>query len=68
MTKIATLLREAKDMPDALIDETLDFVRYLKSRYDLEARSVRLETTLLSESSLAKDWLRPEEDEAWADL
>jgi len=25
-----------------------------------------LETTLLSESSLATDWLRPEEEEAWA--
>ena len=23
---------------------------------------------LASESSLKKDWLRPEEDEAWADL
>ena len=27
-----------------------------------------LETYLLSESALAKDWLRPEEDEAWKDL
>lgn len=25
-----------------------------------------LETALLSETSLAVDWLRPEEDEAWA--
>lgn len=28
----------------------------------------RPETLLMSEASLAKDWLRPEEDEAWADL
>ncbi len=27
-----------------------------------------IETYLLSESALAKDWLRPEEDEAWQDL
>lgn len=27
-----------------------------------------LETYLLSESALTKDWLRPEEDEAWQDL
>lgn len=27
-----------------------------------------LETYLLSESALAKDWLRPEEDEAWQEL
>lgn len=26
------------------------------------------ETMLLSEKVLAKDWLRPEEEEAWADL
>lgn len=28
----------------------------------------KLETALLSESALAKDWLTPEEDEAWKDL
>ncbi len=26
------------------------------------------ETALLSEASLAEDWLRPEEDEAWSHL
>jgi hypothetical protein len=26
------------------------------------------ETTLLSEASLAEDWMRPEEDEAWSHL
>lgn len=26
------------------------------------------DTTLLSEQSLAEDWCRPEEDEAWSDL
>ncbi len=26
------------------------------------------EEALMSEQALAKDWLRPEEDEAWADL
>ena len=35
----------------------------------LEARQRELlETALLSEAALAKDWLRPEEDEAWAYL
>ncbi len=28
----------------------------------------KLETALLSESSLQKDWLTPEEDEAWKHL
>jgi len=31
-------------------------------------RSEGSETYLLSESGLAKDWLRPEEEEAWQDL
>jgi len=34
---------------------------------ELQARK-RSETLLMSEASLAKDWLSPEEDEAWADL
>lgn len=35
----------------------------------LEAlRRELLETALLSEAALAEDWLRPEEDEAWAYL
>lgn len=28
----------------------------------------KLETAVLSESALEKDWFRPEEDEAWQDL
>lgn len=33
-----------------------------------EPRKQISETMLLSEKVLAKDWLRPEEDQAWADL
>ncbi|MEA3639845.1 MAG: hypothetical protein VBE63_07860 [Lamprobacter sp.] len=32
-----------------------------------EPPTERSETLLLSEESLGRDWLRPEEDEAWAD-
>ena len=58
------LLRESEDLPVSLLQEVLDFIRFLKKR----AADERLETTLLSETSLQKDWLRPEEDEAWQDL
>jgi antitoxin component of MazEF toxin-antitoxin module len=34
----------------------------------VKANSKISETMLLSEKVLAKDWLRPEEDEAWASL
>jgi len=33
-----------------------------------EPAPVIAETALLSEAALAEDWLRPEEDEAWAYL
>ncbi len=58
------LLREAADLPAPLLQEVLDFVRFLK----MKAAQERLETLLLSQTVLEKDWLRPEEDEAWQDL
>ncbi len=68
MTRMEALIQEAEDVPEVLLDETLDFLCFLKTRYNQEARSECMETMLLSESALAKDWLRPEEDEAWRDL
>lgn len=68
MTQIEALIQEAEDVPEVLLDETLDFLRFLKNRYNSEARTECMETMLLSESALAKDWLCPEEDEAWRDL
>lgn len=64
MTKKELLMRELSEVPEPLLEELLDFIRRLKSRRGPE----RLETALASESSLAKDWLKPEEDEAWRDL
>jgi hypothetical protein len=37
----------------------------MMSRKNLDEK---LEIAVFSESSLKKDWLRPEEDEAWKDL
>ena len=47
-----------------LLAEVLDFLKFLKAK----SRQDTLEVSLLSESSLQKDWLSPEEDEAWQDL
>jgi len=41
-----------------------DFVQFLKSKH----LQNKLEISAMSEAVLAKDWLRPEEDEAWQDL
>jgi len=64
MDRKETLIRELEDLPTAFLQEVLDFVRFLK----VKATQEHLETALLSESSLRKDWLKPEEDEAWRDL
>ena len=46
-----------------LPDYILAIIQKRKMKY-----SKGMETYLLSVSALAKDWLRPEEDEAWKDL
>lgn len=58
------LIRELEGLPEPILQEVLDFVRFLRTKATRE----RLGTALLSESSLQKDWLRPEEDEVWRDL
>ena len=64
MSKKELLLSEIEQVPEPLLDEVLDFVHFLKTKTIKE----RLDTAIASESSLKKDWLMPEEDEAWQDL
>ncbi len=59
-----TLHKEIDTLPDEYTGELLDFVNYLKGKL----LKKKLEITILSESSLQKDWLSPEEDEAWQNL
>nr|MDO8080129.1 DUF2281 domain-containing protein [Candidatus Freyarchaeota archaeon] len=58
------ILKEIEQMPDTLLEEILDFIKFLK----MKAVQEKIETAIQSESSLKKDWLLPEEDEAWGDL
>ena len=58
------LINEIEDAPEPLLSEVLDFVHFLKAK----AFGEKLDTAVLSESSLEKDWLNPEEDEAWQRL
>lgn len=59
------LLQEIEKTPDSTLKEVLDFLLFIKSR---EIQQEQLEISLLSEPSLAKEWLTPEEDEAWQHL
>ena len=58
------LINEIEEVPEPLLAEVLDFVLFLKARILRE----KLDVAMMSESSLSKDWLKPEEDEAWQDL
>jgi hypothetical protein len=56
--------KEIEFFPEPYLQEILDFIFFLKNK----AAKGKMETAILSESVLARDWLRPEEDEAWSDL
>jgi hypothetical protein len=58
------LLKEVENLPEFILEEVWDFLQFLKLKYDKD----KLESSLLSESSLEKDWLKLEEDEAWQNL
>ncbi len=58
------VIKEIEEVPEPFLEEVLDLVHFLKAKITKE----RLETAMASESALKKDWLRPEEDEAWRSL
>jgi hypothetical protein len=62
MSKRELIVRELDHMPEQDLDKLLAFLRSLK-----EAPAGSAIRTLIAESSLAKDWLLPE-DAAWANL
>jgi len=64
MSKRELIISEIERVPEPFLDEVLDFVQFLKSKTIKEKFAIGI----ASESSLKKDWLRPEEDEAWQGL
>jgi hypothetical protein len=58
------LLKKVENLPEFILEEVWDFLQFLKLKYDKD----KLASSLLSESSLQKDWLKSEEDEAWHNL
>jgi hypothetical protein len=58
------LLNEIEKTTEPFLSEVLDFVYFLKEK----ARKERLDIAVMSESSLSRDWLKQEEDEAWQSL
>lgn len=60
----ALITNEIKKMPESLLEEVLDFTHFLRAKRGQEKNQF----AKLSEFSLKKDWLRPEEDKAWLNL
>ncbi|MEC4984430.1 MAG: DUF2281 domain-containing protein [Oscillatoria sp. PMC 1068.18] len=57
------LIQEIENLPEPILAELLDFLLFLKAKKLNEKVKY-----MVDESALAKDWLTPEEDEAWKDL
>jgi len=64
MSKKDAIIAELDKVPERFMDDILDYIKFLKEKLNIQ----NIETAIMSESSLKKDWLRPEEDEAWRDL
>jgi hypothetical protein len=63
MSKRELITRELDHMPEQDLGKLLAFLQALK-----ETHVETAVPTLAAESALAKDWLAPEEDSAWANL
>ncbi len=62
------LVKKIEKLPSYLLEEIANYIDYIEFKR-LKGKKLKIEgITLASEESLAKDWLKPEEDEAWADL
>lgn len=62
------LVKKIEELPLYLLEEVADYISYVESKNKRENSVKSDDITLASEKSLAKDWLKPEEDEAWEDL
>jgi hypothetical protein len=64
MTAKEAIVKAVEDLPEDCLDDLAQYVETLHRRAALRAAP----TALASEAVLAKDWLTPEEDDAWRDL
>lgn len=61
---IESIQERLKQLPPNKLEVVYDFISYMADRHPKSA----METMLATETVLRRDWDRPEEDEAWADL
>ena len=62
------LAKKIEKLPLDLLEEVANYIDYIEFR-EAKENPLRIQSiTLASEKSLSKDWLKPEEDEAWEHL
>ena len=64
MTTKEAIVHAVEDLPSEYLDEVAAYLQALK----LRSAHQNVPTALASEAVLARDWLRPEKDQAWQDL
>ena len=62
------LAKKIEKLPLDLLEEVANYIDYIEFREAKENQLGIQKITLASEMSLSKDWLKPEEDEAWEHL
>jgi len=62
------LAKKIEKLPLDLLEEVANYIDYIEFREAKENQLGIQNITLASEKSLSKDWLKPEEDEAWEHL
>lgn len=62
------LIKKIEKLPSYLLEEIANYIDYIEFKRAKEKQSKIPHITLASENSLSKDWLKPEEDEAWGNL
>ena len=64
MTTKEAIQKEIDQATEPVLEETLAYIRLLKA---MREKGIS-DTSMVSEGSLGKDWLRPEEEAAWQKL
>ncbi|HOO57146.1 MAG TPA: DUF2281 domain-containing protein [bacterium] len=59
-----SIIKEIDRLPESYVEKVLEFIRFLRA---VDCRE-KLGIAIASESSLEKDWLSPEEEQAWQNL
>ena len=62
------LVKKIEVLPPYLLQEVADYIDFVEYKKYRKNNMKISDITLASENSLSKDWLKPEEDDAWENL